>query len=70
MLLIVFSIDDSDSFKRAQEMYKDALGLITSASFILVGAKADLEASRQVTKEQAAEFAKGFHLSMFFIDTS
>ncbi len=65
-VLLVYSIDRSDSFKQIQHFYNEALnscGPITV--FLLVGNKLDLQAQRQVTFDEGLAWATRYNIPFF-----
>ena len=68
----VFSLTDRDGYNHVRELYSQVT-LVKGASppqlpFLLVGNKCDMEASRQVSPEEAAELATS--LGVQYIETS
>ena len=68
--MVVYSIVDSESFRKAEEIlqYLNTESGGSSRARILVGNKVDLERSRQVTPEEGKELAHCYDAK--FIETS
>ena len=68
--MVVYSIVDSESFRKAEEIlqYLNTESGGSSRARILVGNKVDLERSRQVTAEEGKELAHCYDAK--FIETS
>ena len=68
--MVVYSIIDSQSFRKAEEIlqYLNTESAGSSRARILVGNKVDLERSRQVTAEEGKELAHCYDAK--FIETS
>jgi small GTP-binding protein len=57
--LIVFAVDNTESFKAVQSWYKGlATNCLTMPNVILIGNKIDLEDERCIEKEQAVQLAQ------------
>ncbi len=68
-VLIVYDITDSASFEAANEWITNVEQYANSnAAIILLGNKCDLESQRQVSKQEASEFAESKGIK--FIETS
>ena len=70
--LLVYSIDDLDSFNKINDHYNNVVTVKNlerkDIPIVLVGAKCDLEDSREVTREQGEELAR--QLNCPFFETS
>ncbi len=63
---LVYDITDGDSFKTLPNWKKDLDEFTTNVSFIIIGNKIDLEESRQVSEEDAKQFASEIGALDFF----
>ena len=68
-VMMVFDITDRESFESLEKWYEELSKYgEESAEIIVIGNKADLGAQRQVSSQEAIEFAK--KLSSQYIETS
>ena len=65
--LLVFDITDKESFQKLNDFWMDQLNMHApkKAKSVLVGNKSDLAGQRQVSIEDAEEFAKGNNLKYY-----
>ena len=67
--VLVFSLDDLDSFNELNSWINDLTSLATpNAAILLVGNKADLTDKRSITENEALDFAKRYNVE--YIETS
>lgn len=67
--MLVYDITDSNSFQQIENwLEKVQVNCPPNVTMMLVGNKADMEADRQVSKEEAMQYAK--EKKMLFIETS
>ena len=66
LFIILYSIDDKQSFDNIKTWLADAKIKNPNAKIILVGNKSDLEDSRKIQKYEGMNFAKEHKLDMFF----
>ena len=66
LFVIVYAINDKKSFENIQSLVEDVKTQNKDAKFLLVGNKCDLKGDkRQVTKEEAEEYAKKYNMKFF-----
>ena len=66
LFIILYSIDDKQSFDNIKIWLADAKIKNPNDKIILVGNKSDLEGSRKIQKYEGMNFAKEHNLDMFF----
>jgi GTPase KRas protein len=66
--ILVFAIDDKESFEAIKEKHSRVLKAKKKAPFILVGNKIDLENKRKVSKDEAQKLAENWGIE--YIETS
>ena len=69
LIVLVYTVDDKNTFENIQNWVNDVKNNTTeNPRFLLVGNKCDLKEGRQVTKEEAEEYAKKYNME--FIEVS
>ena len=66
LVIIVYSIDNKDSFINVEKWLNEFKSLASNAKIFLVGNKSDLNNSRKISQEEGLKFKDDNKLDMFF----